>query len=223
VGRGNVGPMTDPNHGFAAALADALAAAGVRHAAITPGSRSTPLTLAFAGHPAISDWSHHDERSSAFFALGIGKSTGVPAAVVTTSGTAAAEVHPAVLEARYGRVPLIVLTADRPAELRDVGAPQAVDQTKLFGDAVRWAHDLEPSREWPAGYPAALAARLMAEAVAVPPGPVHLNVRFREPLYPPSHPPGGAPAPRLTRSAPSAPGKAMLDALADRLVGRRTL
>jgi 2-succinyl-5-enolpyruvyl-6-hydroxy-3-cyclohexene-1-carboxylate synthase len=196
----------------------------VRHACITPGSRSTPLTLAFAGHPAIGDWSHHDERSSAFFGLGIGKTTGMPAVVVTTSGTAAAELYPAAVEARYARVPLILVTADRPADLRDVGAPQAIDQTKLFGDAVRWAQDLEPSDRWAPGYPAALAARLVAQALGPPPAPVHLNVRFREPLYPPEErATGDLAVPRVAGPGPPLADEAVLDAVAERLLGRRTL
>ncbi len=178
--------MVDATYTFTTALVRGLALSGVRHACITPGSRSTPITLPLADEPQITDWSHHDERSSAFFALGIGVATGMPAVIITTSGTAAAEPHPAVLEARNGRVPLIVITADRPADLRDVGAPQAIDQTKLFGDAVKWFHDIEPpdpQRSGP-GYPGSLAARLVANAVEGPPGPVHLNLRLREPLLP---------------------------------------
>ena len=171
---------------YATTLVEALRRCGVEHACVTPGSRSTPLALALADSP-ITDWSHHDERSSAFFALGIARSTGRPVIVVTTSGTAAAEVHPAVVEARYGRVPLIVITADRPFDLREVGASQTIDQQDLFGRSMKWAHDVEvpdPAVSGPEAI-AALAARLVAEAGAIPAGPVHLNVRFREPLLPP--------------------------------------
>lgn len=214
--------MADADSRFAAALAAALAAAGVRHACVTPGSRSAQMTLALAGHPAITVWAHHDERSAAFFALGIAKATGVPAVAVTTSGTAVAELHPAVVEARYGRVPLIAISADRPAELRDVGAPQAIDQTKLFGDAVRWSHDLEPSVDAPPGFAAALGARLVAEAVAAPPGPVHLNLRFREPFRPPGADPAQPAAPRVAATVVRADSPA-IDALADLVAGRRML
>ncbi|HUG74126.1 MAG TPA: thiamine pyrophosphate-binding protein, partial [Acidimicrobiia bacterium] len=115
--------MSAINATFATALVDALGGLGVRHACITPGSRSAPLAVALADHPGITDWSHHDERSSAFFGLGIARATRHPVVLVTTSGTAAAELLPAVVEARYGRVPLIAITADRPGHLRDVGAP----------------------------------------------------------------------------------------------------
>ena len=127
-------------HGFAAALVGGFADLGLTDVVISPGSRNTPLTTAFASHPGLTDWSVLDERSAAFFALGMAKASGRPVAVVCTSGTAAAEYHPAVVEAHLARVPLLVLTADRPDRLRDVGAPQAIDQVKLYGEAVRWFH-----------------------------------------------------------------------------------
>lgn len=180
--------MTAPNRNtlWAEALVDELVAGGVRAACLAPGSRSTPLTVAFASHPDIETFSHLDERSGAFFALGRGRRTGRPTPVVCTSGTAAANFHPAVLEASEGRVPLLVLTADRPPELSDSGANQTTDQQKLYGDAVRWYRTL-PEPEPEARKLRSLrvtAARALAETTGTPPGPVHLNVPFRKPLEP---------------------------------------
>src|SRR5262245_9753286 len=120
---------------FAATLVDELVRCGVEHAVIAPGSRSTPLALALWASDDLEVHVHHDERAAAFTALGIGKATGVPAIVLCTSGTAAAELHAAVVEAHQARVPLLVCTADRPPELQSVGAPQTIDQTHLFGRA----------------------------------------------------------------------------------------
>jgi 2-succinyl-5-enolpyruvyl-6-hydroxy-3-cyclohexene-1-carboxylate synthase len=215
--------VADRNYGFTVPLIRALASLGVAHACVTPGSRSTPLALALAEERGITDWPHLDERSSAFFALGIGRATGFPAVAVCTSGTAAAEFLPAVVEARHGRVPLIVITADRPADLQGVGAPQTIDQAGLFGAAAKWSLDLEPPLPGEAapGLAAALAGRLVAFALDTPPGPVHLNVRFREPLVPPGPLPAAAvtaPAALLGRLLPTAEGTARLAALVS---GRR--
>ncbi len=169
---------------FAATLADEWARHGVVHAVVCPGSRSTPLALALMANAGIRVHVRLDERSAGFTGLGIGLATGVPAIVLTTSGTAAAEVHPAVVEADLARVPLLVCTADRPVELRDVGAPQTIDQTHLYGSSVRWFAD--PGVPVAATRPSwrSLAARAVAEATAkaIGPGPVHLNLPFREPL-----------------------------------------
>jgi 2-succinyl-5-enolpyruvyl-6-hydroxy-3-cyclohexene-1-carboxylate synthase len=172
----------------AGALVDALVRAGVRHACICPGSRSTPLALCLAEHAALSRWVHVDERSAAFFALGLAKASGTPVALVCTSGTAAANFLPAIVEARYGRVPLLVLTADRPPELRDNGAPQAIDQIHLYGSNVKWFVEmpLPDAAEPTLRYVRATAARAAATAMEGPAGPVHLNLPFREPLVPPS-------------------------------------
>jgi 2-succinyl-5-enolpyruvyl-6-hydroxy-3-cyclohexene-1-carboxylate synthase len=175
---------TNRNFAFTTAFVRALADAGLRHASITPGSRNSPLAMAFADHPGISAWIHHDERSSAFFALGLARTTRIPVAVVTTSGTAAVEMHPAAVEAQLTRIPLLLLTADRPPELRDVGAPQAIDQTNLFGSSAKWFHDAGPPQRDTGRYANRLAAQAWSLALDRPPGPVHLNFPFREPLAP---------------------------------------
>jgi 2-succinyl-5-enolpyruvyl-6-hydroxy-3-cyclohexene-1-carboxylate synthase len=170
-------------------LVDEWARAGLVEAVLAPGSRSAPLALALAEHTRIRLHVVLDERAAAFFALGTAKASGRPVLVLCTSGTAAAHFHPAVLEAHHSRVPLLVCTADRPAELRATGAPQTTDQVHLYGGAVRFFADL-PADGDPAARAAwrPVAARLWAEATGPPPGPVHLNVAFREPLVPPPDP-----------------------------------
>ncbi|WP_436664348.1 2-succinyl-5-enolpyruvyl-6-hydroxy-3-cyclohexene-1-carboxylic-acid synthase [Alicyclobacillus acidoterrestris] len=166
------------------AFVDALAAAGVKAAVVSPGSRNTPLTLAFAEHPEIAVYSHLDERSAGFFALGLAKSTGVPVVLCCTSGTATANYYPAVMEAFEARVPLLVVTADRPHQLRDVGANQAVRQPGMYAMHVKWALELpvpDGTQEL-ARHAAAMAARATAVALAAPAGPVHVNYPFVEPL-----------------------------------------
>lgn len=176
----------NPNVQWAETLVAELAAGGLEAACVTPGSRSTPLTLALSAHPDIEIFSHLDERSAGFFALGRGKRSGTPTAVVCTSGTAAANLHPAVLEAHEGQSPLLVLTADRPPELLDSGANQTTDQHALYGDAVRYHRTLpEPAVEARTLRSLrVIASRAMAETTRDPPGPVHLNVPFAKPLEP---------------------------------------
>lgn len=156
--------------------------AGVSHACVAPGSRSTPMAIQLALRPEISLEVFHDERSAAFAALGIGVSTGRPAIVLCTSGTAATHFHAAVVESDLSAVPLIVLTADRPPELRDVGAPQTIRQTQLYGSAVRWFYDPGVPSSDVAYTWRGLASRIVAETMGNAPGPVHVNLPFREPL-----------------------------------------
>lgn len=180
--------MTYPNRNvlWASVLIDELVEAGVEAVCVAPGSRSTPLTVACYEHEDLRVFSHLDERSAAYFALGRALETGRPTPLICTSGTAAANFHPAVLEADRSRVPMLLLTADRPPELRDSGANQTVDQVDLYGDAVRWFRDL-PEPE-PADRKLRRlrvdAARAVATATGTPAGPVHLNVPFRKPLEP---------------------------------------
>ncbi len=181
----------DVAQSFAATFVDELAVQGVEYACVSPGSRSAPIAMALQRHPKTNVFMQIDERSGSFFGVGLAKATGKPVVLLSTSGTAAAEFHPAVVEAFHSRTPLIVLTADRPPELRDVGANQAIDQQRLFGTAVRWFFDPGPPVEAPnaARLWRRLAARAYAEALN---GPVHLNLPFREPLVPP---PGQVPSP----------------------------
>ena len=181
----------DVAQSFAATFVDELAVQGVEYACVSPGSRSAPIAMALQRHPTIRVFVQIDERSGSFFGIGIAKATGKPVVLLSTSGTAAAEFHPAVVEAFHSRTPLIVITADRPPELRDVGANQAIDQQRLFGTAVRWFVDPGPPFEAPnaARVWRRLAARAYSEALA---GPVHVNLPFREPLVPP---PGQVPSP----------------------------
>jgi 2-succinyl-5-enolpyruvyl-6-hydroxy-3-cyclohexene-1-carboxylate synthase len=174
------------NEAWADALVAELAAAGVSAVCVSPGSRSTPLTMAFARNEDVTVYSHLDERSAAYFALGRARRIGEVTPLVCTSGTAAANFHPAVIEASQARVPLLLLTADRPPELRDSGANQTVDQEKLYGDAVRWYADLpEPRAEGRALRSLrTTAARALTEATGAPAGPVHLNCPFRKRLEP---------------------------------------
>ncbi|HEU4328519.1 MAG TPA: 2-succinyl-5-enolpyruvyl-6-hydroxy-3-cyclohexene-1-carboxylic-acid synthase [Roseiflexaceae bacterium] len=168
------------------ALVDGLVRSGVRHFCVCPGSRSTPLALMIARHPQARLWMHLDERSAAFFGLGMAKWLGEPVALVCTSGTAAANFLPAVVEAFHARVPLVVLTADRPHELREVGAPQAIDQVRLFGTHAKWFFDMAEPDESPetARSTTAVAVRAAALARQAPAGPVHLNCPYREPFVP---------------------------------------
>ena len=168
------------------AIAEALVRAGVRDVVICPGSRSTPLALALRAAPGLRCWVHLDERAGAFFALGASKAARRPAAILATSGTAVVNFAPAVTEARYGRVPLILLTADRPPELQGRGAPQTIDQSGLYGRHAKWSVDLPvpEATGLSAAHARDVVTRAVGLAVAAPAGPVQLNVPLREPLLP---------------------------------------
>jgi 2-succinyl-5-enolpyruvyl-6-hydroxy-3-cyclohexene-1-carboxylate synthase len=184
---------------FCATLVDEWVAQGMQHAVVAPGSRSTPMALALAARPELQVHVAHDERAAAFIAMGVGLASGAPAALLCTSGTAATHFHGAVVEAHLSGVPLLVMTADRPPELRDVGAPQTIDQTRLFGAAPRWFHDPGVADVAAAGSWRSLAQRSWAATVGVDPGPVHLNLPFREPLVGNAGPlPGRSDSPHAT-------------------------
>jgi 2-succinyl-5-enolpyruvyl-6-hydroxy-3-cyclohexene-1-carboxylate synthase len=191
--------VSEAERGFAAAwwVVDDLVRFGMEHATLSPGSRSTPLALALARHPNVRLHVHLDERAAGFFALGIAKATGRPVAVACTSGTAAAELLPAVVEASMTRATLVLLTADRPPELRDVGANQTIEQIGLFGGYVRVSIDAPVPGDAPDEQTwHDLVLRLTRASMGWPPGPVHLNLPFREPLVGapqvmPASPPSG--------------------------------
>jgi 2-succinyl-5-enolpyruvyl-6-hydroxy-3-cyclohexene-1-carboxylate synthase len=176
----------NPQNRTAIAISTTLAAGGVRHVVASPGSRHTPLLLALANHPDLTVSMHHDERSAGFFALGIGKVTGVPAALICTSGSALSHYLPAIIEADLASVPMIVISADRPHELWETGAPQTINQRHIFGSKVRQYASIDPNggddprianlNSW-------LSAHWLSASIPTP-GPVHLNVELREPLLP---------------------------------------
>src|SRR5688572_25397416 len=225
---------TNRNTALASALVEELGRCGVRTAVICPGSRSTPLALALWREPAIDARVIVDERSAAFFALGAAQATRTPVAILCTSGTAAANFHPAVSEADEAAVPLIVLTADRPPELRGIGAGQTIDQLKLYGDAVRWFCEVGTHEADDDGllHFRSVACRAHAAASGDPrPGPVHLNIPWRDPLAPepvegdvtatdPLALDGreGRPLTAIARG-PAAPESALIDEVAERIAG----
>jgi len=171
---------------YVVSFIDELVNNGLTDVVISPGSRSTPLAMTVCEHDGLSEWVMIDERSAAFFALGIAKETKRPVALICTSGTAAANYFPAIVESYHARVPLIILTADRPHELRDVGAPQAIEQIKMYGEYVKWFQEmaLPEASDRMLSYVREKAARAVYEAGSGNAGPVHLNFPFREPLIP---------------------------------------
>ncbi|MCF7803552.1 MAG: 2-succinyl-5-enolpyruvyl-6-hydroxy-3-cyclohexene-1-carboxylic-acid synthase [Candidatus Marinimicrobia bacterium] len=173
---------------WADTFVNSLSRYGIRNVCITPGSRSTPLTLAFTRHPDFTAYSHIDERSGAFFALGLSKSSGLPTVLVCTSGTAGANFYPAIIEAAASETPLIVCTADRPPELHGTGANQTIDQRHLYGRHVRWFHNVGLPSDVDAEFEKLRDATITAveAAMSSQQGPVHLNFPFRKPLEPES-------------------------------------
>jgi len=182
----------NPAAAFGATFTDELIRCGLREAVLAPGSRSTPLAMAFFDAERQGRLRLHvriDERSASFTALGLAKASRRPVAVLCTSGTAAANFHPAVIEADESGVPLLVLTADRPPELRGVGANQAIDQIKMYGNAVRWFCEagVPERRPGAAAYWRSVACQAWTHAGGAAgglAGPVHLNLAFRDPLTP---------------------------------------
>ena len=178
----------NPNLRWATLFVDGLAQAGLTAVVISPGSRSTPLTLAFHAHPQIETFVHLDERGAGFFGLGMAIASDKPVALVCTSGTAVANYFPAIIEAQMSQVPLLILTGDRPHELRHSGANQTIDQVKLFGDQVLWFVDMSlPEADPPEAAlrnVQATAVRAYAAANGLCKGPVHVNFPFRKPLQP---------------------------------------
>lgn len=173
---------------YATTFVDELARAGLHHVCAAPGSRHTPLMLAFAKDERIKVWPHLDERSASFFALGLARALDEPVALICTSGTAGANMYPAIIEAHQSRIPLLVITADRPPELRHSGANQTIDQIKMFGDFVLWFVDAALPESNPPAVAIrnlrTLADRALAKANGLRKGVVHINMPFRKPLEP---------------------------------------
>lgn len=219
----------NPNYWFAWHFLDALVHAGLRHVCVAPGYLNSPLLLTIADHPGLRSHVFHDERAAAFAAVGMARAAGEPVAVMATAGTAAAELHPAVIEAWQSRIPVLILTSDRPQELRDVGERQSVDQVHIYGRAVKWYHEAAlpgPGLDLSA-YLRALAVRAWSETLELPRGPVHVNVPFREPL-PPTPVAAEAAGATDVRTPAHFPARAMpsdaaVAAAADLLAGRRAL
>src|SRR3954462_10641100 len=190
---------TNANTALASAFAEELARSGLRLAVISPGSRSTPLAVALWRQPDIEVQVIIDERSAGFFALGAAQASGEPVALLCTSGTALVNYHPAVVEADESGIPLLVLSADRPPELRGIGAGQTIDQIKTFGSSVRWVCEVGTHEADDGGLLRyrSVPCRALAKARGeVRPGPVHLNLPWREPLAPGAgEGAGGAPGP----------------------------
>jgi len=181
----NIAKIPNINHLWSSLLIEELVRNGVTRFCISPGSRSTPLTMAVAQNREAESFIHFDERASAFRALGMVAATKKPCAVITTSGTAAANLLPAIIEASKKKLPLIIFTADRPPELRQTGAHQTIDQTKLYGEYVRWFFDLPcPTLEIPPEFVLTSVDQAIARAQGNPAGPVHINCMYREPLVP---------------------------------------
>ena len=206
-----------PHHHLVSKFLASLYAAGVTDFVVCPGSRNTPLTLALlqmgtsANFPGLKIWRHIDERAAGYFALGIARSSGNPVAITVTSGSAVANLYPAVMEARMSRVPLIILTADRPPELQDTGSNQTAKQTDIFGIHSKWSLQLPVADNDAiskiAGFASNVAARAVQNSLESPAGPAHINIPFREPLLAEQAPTGALDLqlpPSLPTSTPTA-------------------
>ena len=183
---GGVSAAENPTYAFVSAFFEELRRSGVSDVCISPGSRSTPLAVGAARTQGLRIWSHLDERAAGFFALGLAKARRKTVGLVCTSGTALANYAPAVIEAHYSGVPLLVLSADRPPELREWGAGQTIDQVKIFGAQIRYFAEM-PIPEVGSKmlrYARTVACRAVAESSGADSGPVHLNWPLREPLEP---------------------------------------
>ena len=209
----------DPVYDAVAAFAAGLVEHGVTDVVISPGSRSTALALTLHAQPMLRTWIQLDERSAGFFALGQARRTGRPSVLVCTSGTAAANYLPAIIEAHHAGVPMIVCTADRPPELRDWGSHQTIDQVKIYGATTRWAADLAVAGDWTPTQGHLIAHRAAASATGINPGPVHLNWPLREPLEPLAAVPV-VEAPN--RGAPATPGGSTAPGGADSLAALKS-
>ena len=204
---------------WASALMDGLVSAGIRDVVVSPGSRSTPLVFAADAQESLRLHSVIDERAAGFFALGQARVTGRPTVLICTSGTAGAHYYPAVIEAAMAYVPMVVVTADRPPELQGCGAPQTIDQTRLYGGYVRAFHDLGLPNDTPVARAAVRrrAVQAVDRALGPAPGPVHINVPARKPLEPDaSDKPAGVPSPQIIRP-PSVLAPSALAPIADQL------
>jgi len=209
---------------FCATLVDEWARRGVEHAVVAPGSRSTPMAIALAGDDRVAVHVVLDERAAGFTALGVGAATGVPAVLLCTSGTAAAEFHASVVEAHQAAVPMLVVSADRPPELQGVWAPQTIDQRELFGGAARWYCEPGPPTIDGAPWWRDLADDAFDRTLGVTPGPVHLNLAFRDPLSGPVGelpPVGGRATAAATTGAPWGVPDEELARLTSAVGGRR--
>ena len=212
------------NFVFSEAFVDELARSGVQHACISPGSRSTPLVMSLAQESRIKTWIHLDERSAAYFALGIARALGKTVVILTTSGTAAANLFPAIVEAHYSHAPVLVLTADRPPEQWEWGANQTIDQTRMYGSHAKWSVNIPSPEVTPdlLRYARAMACRAVSTTIQPPAGAVHINFPFREPLVP-EHVPSDLPERGLPQSEDAWEGRKQERAYTQIQIGRSSL
>ena len=212
------------NFVFSKVFVDELARSGVQHACISPGSRSTPLVMSLAQQSSIKTWIHLDERSAAYFALGIARALGKTVVILATSGTAPANLFPAVVEAHYSHAPVLIVTADRPPDQWEWGANQTIDQTRMYGSHAKWSVNMPMPEVTPdlLRYARAMACRAVSTTIQLPAGPVHINFPFREPLIP-DHVPGDLPERGLPYAETAWEGRAREKAYTQVQIGRSSL